>query len=152
MMLEFGETLAQQHPIDVSWSHLSATRYCAMTSLIYVMVSGWKQTLASIASWYYDLELVLSSFSTRSNIVLIRTRPPIKFCMFHLFNSKSSLVEIYFSCSKYFSISCLTWCLRLASVSELIDGILWVLIMKSKLLYNHAYEAWMFMLYNQRSK
>ena len=38
------------------------------------------------------------------------------------------------------------WCLRLDSVSESTDGILWVLTMISKLLYKRTYEAWIISL------
>lgn len=61
--------------------------------------------------------------------------------MFYLIISKSSLVEICLSGSNYSSISFLTRCLHLASVSESTDGILYIFIRKSKFLYNRTYEA-----------
>lgn len=49
-------------------------------------------------------------------------------------------------CSKYWVISYQTWNLCLVFLSVSPDGIPWVLTLKSKLLYTHRYEAWMFLM------
>ena len=74
-------------------------------------------------------------------MVLTMTRPPMYFYMFCALRSKSSLVASRLNYSMYLSISNETWFLCLTLVMELIDMILCVLTMTSKLLYNRAYEA-----------
>lgn len=115
-----------------------------MTSPNYVMVSGCKQILASMVPRYNVLKSIYTSLRSMRNIFYTWTRPSMQLCMFCLFISKSSLVEIYLSCSNYSSTSSLTWFLCLDSVSEPTDGILWVFTKEFRLFYIHAYEASMF--------
>ena len=107
-----------------------------------VMVSSYKQTLASMASRYTDLESICVSFLIKRNIVLIWTGKPMNLYIFCLFHSRSSLMDTCLNCSKYSSISYLTWFLHLISVSEPTDSITCGFTKKSRLLYKHAYEAW----------
>jgi len=100
--------------------HLMFLRYITMPSFVFLMTSpnratvlGWKQTLASMASGYIDLELVCVSFLRWSNIAVIWTRSPMGFCIICLFTSRSSLMDICLNCilqSPAWNDSC-TWSL-----------------------------------------
>ena len=125
----------------VSVKQQCQTLYFTMSPSNCAMMSSWKQTLASMASRSSDLELVCTYDIDMRNIVLIWTWPPMYFRMFCQFTSRYSLAVICLHCSKYLSISYLTWFSCLASLSDLTGGILWIFTKTSMPLYNRAYES-----------